>query len=394
MSMMSITDAILEYNKSGTMPNHFSLEAGRLLKQARSEKGWTQDVLAREIHKRREFISQVETGKKYLDVASLLILAQALEKPPQYFVPSFIKKNGVIHADKNESETHPTHWLGKTSTGQAWSVYRGDAFSILKTLPPKSIDCVVTSPPYYWQRDYSVDNQIGQETSIEGYVANIARVMDQIYRVLKPAGVVFLNIGDTYYSGKGEAQGRDKKNRKRRFGLRAVDASGGLNIDMQPKSLLGIPWRVAIELMRRKWTLRSSIIWVNDARIRETVKDRPSQSYEHIFMLTKQRKYHFDHAALDQIGGTDVWHTLSRPSLPKGIDTAPFPDEIVERCLAIGCPRGGTVLDPFAGSGTTLRVALHSSCHTVGIELNGETCRYIVSTLEPLSMEQSQERLL
>jgi DNA modification methylase len=109
---------------------------------------------------------------------------------------------------------------------------------------------VVTSPPYYNLRDYNVEGQIGVEETVQEYVNAIAEVMDQVYRVLKQDGVLFLNIGDTYYSGKGEAQGKDRKSKKRRFGLRPVDKSGGVGIGIRPKSIIGIPWRVAVEMSR------------------------------------------------------------------------------------------------------------------------------------------------
>jgi DNA modification methylase len=267
---------------------------------------------------------------------------------------------------------------GFTSSGIPWTVYCGDANTMLREIDDKAADCMVTSPPYFWQRDYSVDNQIGQERTVEEYVLNIAAVMDEVYRILTPRGVAFLNLGDTYYSGKGESKSKDSKSRKRKFGRRAVDESGGMGIGLMRKSQIGIPWRVAIELLQRKWVLRRAIIWINDSRAPETVGDRPRQTYEYVFMLAKERDYHFDRAALEAFGEEDVWRTTSRTKTPKGIDTAPFPDELVERCLAIGCPAGGVVLEPFAGSGTTLRVALKSNRPAIGIELNPQTYAFLV----------------
>jgi hypothetical protein len=138
-------------------------------------------------------------------------------------------------------------WTG-TTNGSTWSLYNGDAKSTLHLLPKESVDCVVTSPPYFWLRDYKVDGQLGLEDSVDGYVVSVTDVMAETFRVLKPRGVVFLNLGDTYYSGKGESQGIDRKSSKRRFGLRAVDKSGGLGIGLQRKSIIGIPWRVASKM--------------------------------------------------------------------------------------------------------------------------------------------------
>ncbi|MCI0490875.1 MAG: site-specific DNA-methyltransferase [Blastocatellia bacterium] len=273
-------------------------------------------------------------------------------------------------------------WHGKTVDGVDWHIYKGDAKEVLQILPENIFDCVVTSPPYYWLRDYGVDQQIGQEETIDDYVNSISTIMDEVFRVLKPEGVLFLNLGDTYYSGKGKSQGSDRKSSKRRFGLRAVDKSGGLGIGIRPKSIIGIPWRVAIEMSKRNWILRSPIIWHRTYRLPEAVTDRPRRSYEFVFMFVKSRKYHFDRQRLiDQKIEEDMWTIAARPKATNGIDTAPFPDELVERCLDIGCPPGGSVLDPFAGSGTTLRVAVCSGRPSTGIDLNPEFCKYMVNEL-------------
>jgi DNA modification methylase len=272
-------------------------------------------------------------------------------------------------------------WGGVTKNGAMWSVFQGNAHSVLVDLPSNLFNCSITSPPYYWLRDYGVEEQIGQEETVEGYVNSIASVMDEVKRVLKDDGVLFLNLGDTYYSGKGESQGKDRKSSKRRFGLRAVDKSGGLGIGLRPKTIIGIPWRVAIEMTMRGWVLRSPIIWHREHCLPESVKDRPRRSYEYVFMFTKNRRYYFNRSILEKEEVEDMWTISARPKPTNGIDTAPFPDELVQRCLDIGCPTDGVVLDPFAGSGTTLRVALQSGRSATGIDLNSEFCGYIVNTL-------------
>lgn len=284
--------------------------------------------------------------------------------------------------DLDQTPILVTHWQGTTTEDIRWDVHAGDAYSILQTIPSDSISCVVTSPPYFWLRDYGVQDQMGMENTIREYIDALARVMDEIRRVLTPEGVLFLNIGDTYYSGKGESQGKDRKSSKRRFGLRAVDKSGGMGIGLQPKTLIGIPWRVANEMTQRKWVLRSSIIWNRKHALPEAVKDRPRRSYEYVFMFTKAKRYYFDRQPLIDVDEEDMWTIVARPEATNGISTAPFPDELVERCLAIGCPEGGAVLDPFAGSGTTLRVALKSGRPVIGIDLNPDFCKYIVSKLQ------------
>jgi DNA modification methylase len=266
----------------------------------------------------------------------------------------------------------------------------GDSKSVLQKIPDESVNCVVSSPPYYNLRDYGVDQQIGLEETVPQYVGAIAGVMDEVFRVLRPDGVLFLNIGDTYYSGKGKSHGTDPKSNKRRFGLRAVDKSGGVGIGIKPKSAIGIPWRVAIEMSTRRWVLRSAIIWHRKHALPEAVRDRPRRSYENIFMFVKSRSYYFNRSALkDVIGGSgyieeDVWTIVARPQPTNGIETAPFPDEVVQRCLELGCPQGGRVLDPFAGSGTTVRVAASSNRDAIGIDLNPDFCKFIVRQMERL----------
>jgi len=270
------------------------------------------------------------------------------------------------------------HWTGTADTGVEWNVYCGDAKTVLKKLDKESFNCVVTSPPYYSLRDYGVANQIGKEETVQEYVTAIADAMDEVYRVLAKDGLLFLNLGDTYYSGKGESQGIDRKSNKRRFGLRAVDKSGGLGIGIKPKSIIGIPWRVALEMAKRHWVIRSAIIWHREDSLPEAVKDRPRRSYEHVFMFAKNRKYFFNRQALFNVEvEEDVWTISARPKSTNGLDTAPFPDELVERCLNLGCPPSGSVLDPFAGSGTTLRVAVASGRNATAIELNPTFCKYM-----------------
>lgn len=272
-------------------------------------------------------------------------------------------------------------WGGVTENGLLWSVFQGNAHSVLLDLPSNHFNCVITSPPYYWLRDYGIEQQIGQEKTVDGYVYALASVMDEVKRALKDDGVLFLNLGDTYYSGKGQSHGKDIKSSKRRFGLREVDKSGGLGIGLKPKTLIGIPWRVAIEMTLRGWVLRSSIIWHREHCLPESVKDRPRRSYEYVFMFTKNRLYYFNRAPLETEDVEDMWTISARPKSTNGIDTAPFPDELVQRCLDIGCPKDGIVLDPFAGGGTTLRVALQSGRSATGIDLNPDFCNYMANTL-------------
>ncbi len=275
-------------------------------------------------------------------------------------------------------------WSGTLDNLEAteWTLYCGDAIAALRDVADESVNCIVTSPPYYSLRDYGVDGQIGLENTVDEYVNSLCNVMDELYRVLRKDGVLFLNLGDTYYSGKGASHGKDLKSHKRRFGLRPVDKSGGLGANIERKSIIGIPWRVAIEMTTRRWVLRSPIIWHREKALPESVKDRPRRSYEYIFMFAKDRKYYFNRQPLiDKQIDEDVWTIIPRPSGTE-IDTAPYPDELVSRCLEIGCPPHGTVLDPFVGSGTTMAVATATGRAAIGIDISREFCDYILNHLE------------
>ena len=296
-----------------------------------------------------------------------------------------MSKSQNTNGSKNEeAASFPRKTSGIIRDGIEWTVFNSDAREVLKQLPDEAYNCAITSPPYFWLRDYGVDGQIGQEETVAGYVEAIASVMDEVSRVLKPDGVLFLNLGDTYYSGKGKSHGIDKKSSKRRFGLRAVDRSGGMGIGLKPKTLIGIPWRVAIEMIGRGWVLRSPVIWHRKYALPESVRDRPRRSYEYVFMFVKNRKYYFERQILEDAEQEDMWTIVARPKPTNGLNTAPFPDELVQRCLDIGCPPDGSVLDPFAGGGTTLRVAVQSGRSAVGIELNPEFCQYMVNELKRL----------
>ena len=285
-----------------------------------------------------------------------------------------------------ESYDSENTWAGRTRSGGSWAIYCGLALEVLQKMPSESVDCVVTSPPYFWLRDYGVEGQIGQEESVEEYVDALTGIMDEVRRVLKSEGLAFLNIGDTFYSGKGKSHGHDGKSKKRRFGLRAVDKSGGLGINLQRKSLIGVPWRVGLGLASSGWAIRSSVIWHRKNRLPEAVHDRPGRSYEYVFILAKNRRYYFDKQALiDKSIDEDLWTIAAQPRPTNGLDTAPFPDELVERCLEIGCLEEGIVLDPFVGSGTTVRVAISTGRSGIGIDLNRRFCLYAVESLRSIA---------
>lgn len=256
-------------------------------------------------------------------------------------------------------------WERVGSYGEStWRVICGDAQRAVDSLDENSVHCVVTSPPYFWQRDYGVEGQLGKEATIEGYVDAIQSVMRSVRRVLRQDGTVFLNLGDTYYSGKGQPQGKDRKHPSRRLGLRAVDAGG---LGPPKKTALGIPWRVALSMIADGWILRAPIIWQRPKAPPESrVLDRPWRSYETVFLFSKTGRYYFN--SLHRYARADVWriHSQSKGSR----HPAAFPPSLAKRCVELGCLRSGTVLDPFSGSGTTLVAALRSGCDAIGIDLN------------------------
>jgi DNA modification methylase len=286
--------------------------------------------------------------------------------------------NGKRH--DTEASLDAPYARATSQAGQEWEVYRGDARIILPRLPDGGYNCVVTSPPYFWQRNYEEPQQIGLEPTIAGYVKVMADVMDEVKRVLANDGLLFLNLGDTYYSRKGEPKGNDRKNWARRFGLRAVDAKG---LGVPRKTTIGMPWRVALEMIERGWTLRSPIIWTRKGSQPEpTAKDRPWRTYETVFMFSKRPVYHFVREPL--AGEEDIWTIPTHSKNTNKSMTAFFPEALVRRCLEVGCVPGGRVLDPFAGTGTVLRAALASGRAAVGIELSDKLCATATKSLQKM----------
>lgn len=294
------------------------------------------------------------------------------------------------------------------------TLWHGDALEVLQGMPDGSVDCCVTSPPYFGLRDYGVAGQYGLESSPAEYVATMARLFGEVRRVLADDGTLWLNIGDSYYSGRGAATGQDAKSQARRFGVRALDKGG---VDWaKPKNLLGIPWRTAFALQDDGWNLRAEVIWAKRNCLPDPATDRPARAHEQVFLMTKERRYWYDADAIredsdpeqeahnaryarEYAGHTARAETTGQPgnvnnvgihSRPgKGgrpsrsvwsISAQPFaqahfavmPVELAERCVQAGCKPGGTVLDPFSGSGTTGLAAARNGRRYVGIDLNAE----------------------
>ena len=247
----------------------------------------------------------------------------------------------------------------------------GDAARAVELLPDESVQTVLTSPPYWSLRDYDIESQIGRDDSLAGYIASIVRTFDKLMRVLCGDGTVWLNIGDAFTSGNRRYRAPDRKNRARAMGVRPPTPEG-----LKAKDLIGIPWRIAFALQDAGWWIRSEIIWHKPNAHPESVRDRPTKAHETIFLLSKSQNYFYD---VDAVCGPNgrrlrtVWNVPTEPR--KGLNghaddhPAPMPMALARRCVAITSREDSVVLDPYAGSGTTLLAAQELGRKWVGIEL-------------------------
>jgi len=247
-------------------------------------------------------------------------------------------------------------------------LFQGDCRDVLKTLPDASVHCVVTSPPYWGaQRDYGMDAQLGMERTPEEFVASLVGVFNEIARCLRPDGVLWLNIGDSYAaSGKGGG-GKMMLARGHQWGHRAhLKGWRSPPPGYKQKDLVGVPWMDAFALRASGWTLRRDVVWDKGSATEPTRADRPCVSHEMLFLFSRAIRYSFDPAPLPH---GSVWRVA-----PQGFDGhgAAFPPTLIEPCIKAGCPAGGTVLDPFGGAGTTGLVADRLQRDAILIELNPE----------------------
>ena len=315
---------------------------------------------------------------------------------------------------------------GKATSGQLDPklqtdvIYNMDCLDALRSLPDNSLHCCVTSPPYYGLRDYGMDGQIGGEETPERYIERLTAVFRELLRVLRPDGTFWLNISDTY-CGTGNKSGyADPKYPNGRTGdhVSITQKVQGC----KPKDLIGIPWLLAFALRADGWYLRNDIIWEKANPMPESVRDRCARSYEHIFLLTKSKKYYFDYLAIsepiaantaarlkagrgafhkyaDEVPGQgnvqainkpraagaynefnisplrnkrDIWRINTVPY--SGAHFAAFPPKLAETCILAGCPEKGIVIDPFFGSGTTGLATKRLNRRYIGAELNPEYC--------------------
>ena len=301
------------------------------------------------------------------------------------------------------------------------TLYNGNCLAVLESLPGESVNCCVTSPPYWGLRDYGTDSQLGLESTPDEFVANLVDVFREVRRVLRDDGTAWLNLGDSYAASSKGSGGTDK-------GTIANGAGQSSNVGsfysssfdlgaagLKPKDLCGIPWRVAFALQADGWYLRQDIIWHKPNPMPESVTDRCTKAHEYIFLLTKSARYWYDADAISSPAKTagrlnitaetsgsaaqalqnnkkpsgngvpgavhiraettnrrSVWTVPTQPY--SGAHFATFPPALITPCILAGCPKGGVVLDPFNGSGTTGEVAHAAGRKYIGVELNAEYC--------------------
>lgn len=244
----------------------------------------------------------------------------------------------------------------------------GDALSVMSSMPHSSVQTVVTSPPYWSLRDYGIDGQIGLNESLYAFIDSLADLFDQVHRVLRDDGTLWLNIGDSYTSGNRGWRAPDKKNRARAMSLRPPTPEG-----LKDKDLIGVPWRLAFALQERGWYLRSEVIWRKPNAQPESVRDRPTRDHEQVFLFSKSERYTYNIDAVKGPNGRrlrSVWDIRTKVNRAASGHFATFPTELVERCIQITSDKGDLVLDPFLGSGTTALVAGDLGRRFLGVELN------------------------
>ena len=282
------------------------------------------------------------------------------------------------------------------------TILQGDVIERLKDIEDNTIQCVVTSPPYWGLRDYGEDDQLGLEETPEEYVDNMVKVFREVRRTLKDDGTLWLNLGDSYSSGGRSTTTNQTLRGNNDYGVTRPKPSENI----KPKDLIGIPWRVAFALQQDGWYLRQDIIWHKPNPMPESVTDRCTKSHEYIFLLTKSANYYYDAESIkektltndntnrdrdkDRLNNTpgrtrmaglktnnyekrnkrSIWKINTKPY--KDAHFAVFPEKLPELCIKAGSKKGDIVLDPFFGSGTTGFVAQRLYRKWLGIELNPE----------------------
>lgn len=244
-------------------------------------------------------------------------------------------------------------------------VHCADCINFLKMIPDGSVDMLLTSPPYWRKKDYGHSEQIGLEMKFEEYLDRLAVVFTEAMRCLKPTGTLWVNIGDTYATHAGSSK------KSTQFGRPTKPADMVRHYkkprqSVPEKCLCGIPQRFVIRMTEEGWIHRNTIIWIKRGRPDPT-RDRLSQShFEYVFLFAKSQQYFFNKIA----GISTIWEI--QYDKESAWHPAPFPLELAKRAIRLGCPEGGIVIDPFAGSGTTLIAARNLGRMFIGADINSD----------------------
>lgn len=307
----------------------------------------------------------------------------------------------------------------------------GDCRESLKTLPDASVQCCVTSPPYWGLRDYGHPDQIGNEPTPEEYVESLLAVFREVRRVLRDDGSLWLNLGDSYSSNGGS---RPNGSSDGQLGRGTPPIAGSRKAVRKPKDLIGVPWLVAFALQSDGWWLRQDIIWAKPNPMPESVTDRCTKSHEYVFLMSKSERYYYDQDAIKEdatskkgkgatgrgkqksalavgcngrqpqqdhsgwIGGNaetrnrrSVWTITTKPYA--GAHFATMPQQLAEICVLAGSKPGDTILDPFGGAGTTAAVSIKHGRSAVIVELNPDYVELIPGRIRSITDALDQPKM-
>lgn len=269
-------------------------------------------------------------------------------------------------------------------------IFNGDICETLRHIAKTDlrVDCIVTSPPFYGQRDYGIEGQIGLEDHPQQYLDKLIEVFTLCHDILSETGSLWVNLGDTYWSGKGAHKSSEAKQSARRFGIRPQDRAGDGKW-ARPKQLLLIPHRFAIAMQDLGWLLRNDNVWVKPNPVPDQVRDRCSISHEYVFHFTKARWYYFNNNAVARrlesgsaMPPLDTW--VVPPSRGNRAHRASFSEELVRIPILATTPPDGVVLDPFNGSGTSMAFARKHGFRSVGIDLSEPYCKDALASLRAI----------
>ena len=296
-------------------------------------------------------------------------------------------------------------------------IYNEDCLQTMARMDDGSIDCCITSPPYWGLRNYQVEGQVGLESTPEKYSAKMVLIFSEVKRVLKKEGTLWLNLGDSYAGN----MSRASEGGRAGYGTPREGIFERIPKGLKSKDLIGIPWRIAFALQADGWYLRSDIIWHKPNPMPESVTDRPTKAHEYIFLMSKNAKYYYDADAIREdissesykmlaqdVGSQDgsdrvpfktngpmkavggltgankrtVWTVTTQPYSEAHFAT--FPEKLIEPCVLAGCPKDGVIYDPFMGAGTTAKIALRADRNFIGSELNQEYCEIANKRIDKL----------